>query len=48
MNITRAAIEKNRITAVALIFVFLAGINTFLTMPKSTLFIASQRQAYPL
>lgn len=35
MNITRAAIEKNRITAVALIFVFLAGINTFSTMPRA-------------
>lgn len=35
MNITRFAIEKNRITAVALIFVFLAGINTFSTMPRA-------------
>ncbi len=35
MNITRVAIEKNRITAVALIFVFLAGISTFGIMPRA-------------
>ena len=35
MNITQAAIEKNRITAVALILVFLAGISTFNTMPRA-------------
>ena len=35
MNITRLAIEKNRITAVALIFVVLAGITTFRTMPRA-------------
>jgi multidrug efflux pump subunit AcrB len=35
MNITRAAIEKNRITAVVLIFVVFAGINTFFTMPRA-------------
>ncbi|MFC1558062.1 efflux RND transporter permease subunit [candidate division KSB1 bacterium] len=35
MNITRFAVEKNRITAVVLIFVLLAGINTFRNMPRS-------------
>lgn len=35
MNITRAAIEKNRITAVTLILILLAGINTFQTMPRA-------------
>lgn len=35
MSITRAAIEKNRITAVALILIVFAGINTFRTMPRA-------------
>ena len=35
MNITRAAIEKNRITVVALILILIAGINTFRTMPRA-------------
>lgn len=35
MNITRAAIEKNRITAVALILILFGGINTFRTMPRA-------------
>jgi len=35
MNITRAAIEKNRITAVVLIFILLAGLSTFRTMPRA-------------
>ena len=35
MNITKFAIEKNRITAVALILILFAGINTFRTMPRA-------------
>ena len=35
MNITRAAIEKNRITAIALILILFAGIKTFITMPRA-------------
>jgi multidrug efflux pump subunit AcrB len=35
MNITRAAIEKNRITAVALIFVLFAGLMAFRAMPRA-------------
>lgn len=35
MNITHAAIEKNRITAVILIIVLFAGISTFRTMPRA-------------
>ena len=35
MNITRFAIEKNRITAVALILLVFVGINTFRTMPRA-------------
>ncbi|MFC1682688.1 efflux RND transporter permease subunit [Candidatus Zixiibacteriota bacterium] len=35
MNITRAAIEKNRITAVAIILILIAGFNTFRTMPRA-------------
>ena len=35
MNITRAAIEKNRITAFALVFVLLAGLMAFQNMPRA-------------
>jgi multidrug efflux pump subunit AcrB len=35
MNITRAAIEKNRITAVVLIIILFAGISTFRAMPRA-------------
>ncbi|UCE19907.1 MAG: efflux RND transporter permease subunit [Gemmatimonadota bacterium] len=35
MNLTRTAIEKNRVTAVALILIVLAGLNTFRTMPRA-------------
>ncbi len=35
MNITRLAIEKNRITTVALFIILIAGINSFLTMSRS-------------
>ncbi len=35
MNITRAAIEKNRITAILLVVVLLAGITTFNHMPRA-------------
>ncbi len=35
MNITKFAIEKNRITAVALILILLGGFNTFRTMPRA-------------
>ncbi len=35
MNITKFAIEKNRITAVALILILFAGMNTFRTMPRA-------------
>ncbi|NIM90204.1 MAG: MMPL family transporter [Candidatus Aminicenantes bacterium] len=35
MNITQAAIEKNRITAFALILILLAGLMTFQTMPRA-------------
>jgi multidrug efflux pump subunit AcrB len=35
MSITRTAIEKNRVTAVALALVFLAGLGTFRTMPRA-------------
>ncbi len=35
MNITKAAIEKNRITAVVLILILFAGINTYRTMPRA-------------
>jgi multidrug efflux pump subunit AcrB len=35
MNITQAAIEKNRITAFALILIILAGLMTFQTMPRA-------------
>jgi multidrug efflux pump subunit AcrB len=35
MNITRAAIEKNRVTAVCLFLVFLMGVGTFQTMPRA-------------
>ncbi len=35
MNITRAAIEKNRITTVALILIVVAGINIYLNMPRA-------------
>ena len=35
MNITRVAIEKNRVTIVALILILLAGLNTFRTMPRA-------------
>lgn len=35
MNMTRFAIEKNRITAVALILILFAGINTFRKMPRA-------------
>lgn len=34
MNLTHAAIEKNRITVVVLIVVLLAGVSTFRTMPR--------------
>jgi multidrug efflux pump subunit AcrB len=35
MSITRAAIEKNRITAMTLVFIIVAGIMTFQTMPRA-------------
>lgn len=35
MNITRSAIEKNRITAFVLLFVILAGIMAFQNMPRA-------------
>lgn len=35
MNFTRLAIEKKRITAVALILILFAGISTFRTMPRA-------------
>ena len=35
MNITKFAIEKNRITTVALLIILIAGINSFLTMSRS-------------
>lgn len=35
MNITKISIEKNRITAVILILIIFAGINTFRTMPRA-------------
>lgn len=35
MNIARAAIEKNRITAFALVFIILAGLMTFQNMPRA-------------
>lgn len=35
MNITRFAIEKNRITAVALVILLFVGFNTFLNMPRA-------------
>ncbi len=35
MNITRAAIEKNRITAVVLMLILFAGFNTFRNMPRA-------------
>ncbi|NIX01107.1 MAG: AcrB/AcrD/AcrF family protein, partial [Phycisphaerae bacterium] len=35
MNFTKAAIEKNRITAVILILILFAGVNTYLNMPRA-------------
>jgi multidrug efflux pump subunit AcrB len=35
MNITQAAIEKDRITATVLILILIAGIGTFLNMPRA-------------
>ena len=35
MDITRAAIEKNRITAVALVIIAAAGIMSYLNLPRS-------------
>lgn len=35
MNITKEAIGKNRITLVILVLILFAGINTYLTMPRS-------------
>jgi multidrug efflux pump subunit AcrB len=35
VNVTRFAIEKNRITLVALILIFFAGINAYRTMPRA-------------
>ena len=35
MNITKAAIEKDRITIIALLIVLAAGIMTFRTMPRA-------------
>ena len=35
MNITRMAIEKNRVTAMAILLILLAGAVTFSTMPRS-------------
>lgn len=35
MSLTKFAIDKNRITAVALVLIVLAGINTFRTMPRA-------------
>ena len=35
MNLTRAAIEKNRITAFALVIILLTGIMAFQTMPRA-------------
>jgi len=35
MNITRSAIEKNRVTAVALILIVMAGLITFRSMPRA-------------
>ncbi|MBN2012858.1 efflux RND transporter permease subunit [candidate division KSB1 bacterium] len=35
MNITKTAIEKNRITATVLILILFAGISTFRTMPRA-------------
>jgi multidrug efflux pump subunit AcrB len=35
MNITKAAIEKDRITVIALLIILVAGIITFRTMPRS-------------
>ncbi|NKB36087.1 MAG: MMPL family transporter [Gammaproteobacteria bacterium] len=35
MNITKAAIENSRVTLVVLVFIILAGINTYLGMPRS-------------
>jgi len=35
MNLTRAAIEKNRITAFALVLVLLAGMMSYRTMPRA-------------
>jgi multidrug efflux pump subunit AcrB len=35
MNITKAAIEKNRVTSVTLIIIFLSGIGVFRTMPRA-------------
>ncbi len=35
MNITRAAIEKNRVTAVALVVVAAMGLSSYLGMPQS-------------
>ncbi len=35
MNITRAAIEKNRITAVSLAFILVGGVSTYFGMPRA-------------
>ncbi len=35
MNLTRIAIEKNRITIVALVLILFAGISTYRTMPRA-------------
>jgi multidrug efflux pump subunit AcrB len=35
VNITRAAIEKNRITAVALAFIIIGGVTTYFGMPRA-------------
>ena len=35
MNITRIAIEKSRITWVAIVVVVAAGINTYFNMPRA-------------
>ena len=35
MNITKFAIEKNRITAIAIILIILAGYNTFKTISRA-------------
>jgi multidrug efflux pump subunit AcrB len=35
VNITRAAIEKNRITAVAVFFILVGGVSTYFSMPRA-------------